>query len=73
MSSKIILITFVILNTITSAQWFVQNSGTTNSLQNVYSLDLNNAIVVGNYATILKTSNGGTTWIQYRMELYLLC
>ncbi len=43
--------------------WEIQNSGTTETLNAIYTIDQNTAYVVGNNGTILKTTNGGTVWI----------
>ncbi len=42
--------------------WFNQVSGTTNLLRGVSFSDANNRTAVGNYGTILRTTNGGTYW-----------
>lgn len=44
------------------AQWTPRTSGTTNTLQDVFFLNENYGAVVGDSATILLTTNGGTTW-----------
>lgn len=44
------------------AQWFPQNSGTTNYLHSVYFTDPNTGHAVGDSGTILITTNGGTLW-----------
>jgi len=46
-----------------SAEWFPQNSGTTNTLRSVYFTDVNTGYAVGDSGTILKTINGGINWI----------
>ena len=45
-----------------NAQWIEQNSGTTNYLNDVYCISEDTVVVVGNYGTILRTTNGGTQW-----------
>ena len=45
------------------SQWIQQVSGVNVSLNDVYCIDQNNVIVVGNNGTILKTTNGGTNWV----------
>lgn len=60
------LFLFLIILTITqnlSAQWSVLNSTTTNNLRDVEFLNENYGIAVGNSGTILKTVDGGTTWV----------
>jgi len=42
--------------------WVHQNSNTTNSLRGVDFIDQNNGFVAGYGNTILKTTDGGTTW-----------
>lgn len=62
---KKIYIFFLILITIPFySQWVQQNSGTTQSLNDVYCISENIVIAVGNNGTILKTVDGGTNWIQ---------
>lgn len=46
------------------AQWVQQNSGTSQSLNDVYCITEDVVVVVGNNGTILKTIDGGTTWLQ---------
>ena len=45
-----------------SAQWVNQTSGTTAKLRAVQFLDASNGYAGGNAGTVLKTTNGGTTW-----------
>ena len=45
-----------------NAQWIQQNSGTTHYLNDVYCISEDTVVVVGNYGTILRTTNGGTQW-----------
>ena len=40
----------------------IQTSGTTNDLFGVYFLDANYGIAVGDYSTILRTTNAGSNW-----------
>jgi|GEM_PF-3118262 len=42
--------------------WEIQNSGTTEILNAIYTIDQNTAYVVGNNGMILKTVSGGSTW-----------
>jgi photosystem II stability/assembly factor-like uncharacterized protein len=44
------------------AQWFPQNSGTTNNLNSVYFTDANTGYAVGDSGTIIKTNDGGDNW-----------
>ncbi len=45
------------------AQWIQQNSDTTENLNDVYCISADTVVVVGNNATILRTTNGGTDWL----------
>ena len=45
------------------AQWTQQNSGTTENLNDVYCISADTVVVVGDNATILRTTNGGTDWL----------
>jgi photosystem II stability/assembly factor-like uncharacterized protein len=40
-----------------------QSSGTTSFLQGVSFADANNGIAVGSFDTILRTTDGGATWV----------
>ncbi len=44
------------------AQWTELNSGTTQYLNSVYFTNANIGVVVGETGTIIKTTDGGTTW-----------
>ena len=44
------------------AQWVQQTSGTTNDLHSVYFTDANTGYAVGEYVTILKTTDGGVAF-----------
>ena len=45
-------------------QWVPQVSGTTENLNDVYAVTEDLVFAVGNNGTILKTTDGGTTWVQ---------
>lgn len=45
------------------AQWVIRNSGTPAELKDVVMLDSLTAIAVGNWGTLLKTTNAGLTWV----------
>jgi len=45
------------------SQWFIQNSGTTNALYDIEFINENTGWCCGD-GVILKTTNGGTNWIQ---------
>jgi hypothetical protein len=58
-------LTGMILKTIDSGTtWFELSSGTTNSLNAVFFTDANTGYTIGWGGTILKTSDGGTDFIQ---------
>jgi len=64
---KIILIFVIIFHSLLFAsncfsQWIQQSSGTTNALYSVKFLNRNSGWIVGDYGTILKTTNGGNNW-----------
>jgi photosystem II stability/assembly factor-like uncharacterized protein len=46
------------------AQFILQNSGTTNALSDVFFLDTEYGYAVGASGTILKTIDGGDTWLK---------
>lgn len=46
-----------------------QTSGTTNTLYSVYFVDANTGWVVGDVATILKTTNGGGNWVAQPVDM----
>jgi photosystem II stability/assembly factor-like uncharacterized protein len=48
------------------ANWTLQTSGSTISLQNVSFINSNTGIVVGS-SSVLFTKDGGTTWVQHGM------
>jgi len=48
---------------VANAQWTLQNPFVTEAtLSSVYFTDVNTGYAVGEYGTIIKTANGGTTW-----------
>jgi parallel beta-helix repeat protein len=46
------------------AKWITLNSGTTSQLRSVYFLNQDTGIVVGSQGVILKTIDGGVSWIE---------
>ena len=54
---------FLLITQICFAQWYQQNSGTTNLLLGVSFTDANTGTAVGGSGTILRTTNGGIDWI----------
>jgi hypothetical protein len=59
-----ILFFFLLVTQICFAQWYQQNSGTTEELLGVSFTDANTGTAVGWGGTILRTTNGGTTWTE---------
>lgn len=58
------VILFVGFNSSANAQWYLQNNPSqNNSLRDIFVFDENNAIVVGDYGTILRTIDGGENWL----------
>ena len=58
-----ILFFFLLFSYTIFPQWYQQNSGTTNTLRDVWFTELYNGIVVGDFGTICTTTDGGMTWI----------
>ena len=54
-------------NSMAQQGWYAQSSGTTNSLFGVFFTDANTGTAVGSEETILRTTDGGTTWT---LQLY---
>jgi len=63
MKYLIFLLALLIAISPTLAQWQLQNSGTSENLNDVTILNQTSAIVVGNNGTILKTTDSGLNWI----------
>jgi photosystem II stability/assembly factor-like uncharacterized protein len=63
---KLILILFFSHSTLqfASAQWFTQQSGTTNPLYDIEFINKNTGWCCGDGGYIIKTTNGGVNWIQ---------
>jgi photosystem II stability/assembly factor-like uncharacterized protein len=60
---SLLVLTFLTTITFSQEGWIRQTSGTNNSLYDVFFKDQNNGWIVGNYGTILRTTDGGTNWI----------
>ena len=45
-----------------AAKWVQQNSGTDHDLRSVYFTHIKNGWIVGDYGTILHTTDGGSSW-----------
>jgi hypothetical protein len=67
MTLKIVFIVFlsIVFNFKASAQWEKQNSGTVENLHSVYCINKDTCWAVGDNNTVLKTCDGGNTWIPY--------
>lgn len=61
---KKILLLIILIQSISFPQsgWIEQVSGTTQNLTSIFFTDINNGFIVGNAGTLLKTTDGGTTW-----------
>lgn len=57
-----LLIVLIFCGSLSFPQWHVQNSGTTENLNDVAILNQTSALVVGNNGTILRTTNNGSEW-----------
>jgi photosystem II stability/assembly factor-like uncharacterized protein len=59
-----ILFFLLLVTQICFAQWFWQNPlSQGNTLNEIYAFDQNSAIAVGEAGTIIKTSDGGNSWV----------
>lgn len=56
------LLCLIFTSQIVTAQWYMQQSGTTQHLEDISFIDSNNGLAVG-YSTILRTTDGGSTWL----------
>jgi len=61
---KIYLMLFFLACIPVYCQWVSQISGVTQNLNDVYCINENFVVTVGDNGTILKTANGGLNWIQ---------
>jgi photosystem II stability/assembly factor-like uncharacterized protein len=61
------LILFFFFSTLIFPQWVQQNSGTTETLHNLYFLNENLGWVCGFEGTILKTTDGGINWTSHNL------
>jgi len=63
MKKLILAFSFLILfASITKSQWIQQSTGTTNYMYSMHFENANTGWIVGNSATIRKTTNGGLNW-----------
>jgi len=67
MKTLAISVFFFTTSLIIYPQWIQQNSGTTETLHNLYFLNENLGWVCGFEGTILKTTNGGINWISHSL------
>ena len=56
------LLFFSFVSLLSQAQWITQNSGTDASFRTVCAIDKTTCWVSGSAGTVLKTTDGGTTW-----------
>ena len=66
MKNLFLLLVVVLTNTYVYPQWQIQNSGTTDNLNDITVVPYtngNSVIVVGNNGTVLKTTNNGNEWV----------
>lgn len=62
------LLLVITLSVTSFSQWQLQNSGTTENINDVAILSPTSAVVVGNNGTILKTTNNGNEWVSVPSE-----
>lgn len=65
MKTKIFFISvlcFLVINSVSFAQWFPVSSGTTENLNGIYMLPSGVGYAVGNTGTIVKTTDTGNSW-----------
>lgn len=55
----------ILLNTISTAQWIPQNSSTNQRLLTNFFLDENKGWAGGNEGCIIRTTDGGNSWVYY--------
>ncbi|MCH7516832.1 MAG: hypothetical protein IIB08_06895, partial [Bacteroidetes bacterium] len=58
-----LLVLFSLFYSTSFSQWVEQSSGTTEQLDGVSFTDSDNGTAVGYNGTILRTTDGGTTWV----------
>ena len=62
MKKILLLIVFIQNICFPQSGWIEQVSGTTQNLTSIFFTDINNGFIIGNAGTLLKTTDGGTTW-----------
>ena len=60
---KIVTLLYLLLVIPIYSQW-IQQATSSQSLNDIHCINENNVVAVGNIGTILKTTDGGTTWVQ---------
>ncbi|MCW8806357.1 MAG: YCF48-related protein [Ignavibacteriaceae bacterium] len=68
MKCFILLLVLIFSSSSVYTQWQLQNSGTSENLNDVAILNQTTAVIVGNSGKILKTTNSGKTWVQKNSE-----
>ena len=58
-----VILSLVVFNIVCYPQWVSQQSNTSNHLLGICMIDANTGFVVGDLATIRKTTNGGLNWL----------
>ena len=61
---KLLLIFLLFTTGYVQAQWFRQDAGTSEALNDVFCINADTVFAVGNAGVILKTTDGGENWIQ---------
>jgi len=70
MKTKLLILSIFLVNNVYSQPgWFTQNSGTINELHSISMLNENTGYAGGSNSLLLKTTNGGTTWIALTIDL----
>ncbi|RPI17900.1 MAG: T9SS C-terminal target domain-containing protein [Ignavibacteriae bacterium] len=67
---KIIIYCLLIFICSTNTQWIQQNSGTSTHLTEIRFINQNTGWACGINGLILKTTNGGTNWVQQFTDIY---
>lgn len=60
---KLLIVNCTLLIENSSAQWYIQESGTTNPLYDIEFINQNTGWACGDGGYIIKTTNGGANWI----------
>lgn len=65
-----LILAFLVMSATAFGQWTVQTTPTTNNLFEVHFVDTLVGWVVGQYGTMLRTSDGGETWMDVSSNFY---